>query len=123
MPYLAPELWRMIGEWAGNPQILLLQNRVGGIGLNLQSFSQVLFPIPMSTPSLESQAIARKYRLGQRKSVSVYRFVLQAGEEDAVRGDDGQSYIPQTVDQRQLEIALEKRKKYQNGGKRRMMNN
>jgi len=89
----------------------LLQNRVGGIGLNLQSFSQVLFPIPMSTPSLESQAIARSYRLGQTKSVSVYRFVLQAGEEDAVQGDDGQSYIPQTVDQRQLEIALEKREK------------
>jgi len=111
MPYLAPELWRMIGEWTGSPQILLLQNRVGGIGLNLQSFSQVLFPIPMSTPSLEGQAIARSYRLGQTKSVRVYRFVLQAGKEDSVQGDDGQSYIPQTVDQRQLEIALEKRGK------------
>ena len=62
MPYLAPELWRMIGEWAGNPQILLLQNRVGGTD-KFQSFSQVLFPIPMSTPSLESQAIARNLDL------------------------------------------------------------
>jgi len=111
LPYLPPEIWRMIGTWSGNPQILLLQNRVGGVGLNLQSFSQVIFPIPMSTPSLESQAIARSYRLGQKNNVHIHRIALKAGVEDAFINEKGAKIIPQTLDERQLELASEKRKR------------
>ena len=58
------------------PKVLLIQINAGGIGLNLQQFSQLFITSPNWNPSNEIQAIARAHRLGQDKIVNVHRFLL-----------------------------------------------
>lgn len=57
--------------------ILILQIRSGCEGLNLQhDFSEVYFVSPNWNPTLEEQAIARCYRIGQQNEVFVFRFYM-----------------------------------------------
>jgi SNF2 family DNA or RNA helicase len=57
--------------------ILIMQIRSGCEGLNLQShFSEVYFVSPNWNPALESQAIGRCFRIGQKKQVNIYRFYM-----------------------------------------------
>lgn len=57
--------------------ILILQIRAGCEGLNLQhEFSEVYFVSPNWNPTLEEQAIARCYRIGQQNDVFVFRFYM-----------------------------------------------
>lgn len=57
--------------------ILIMQIRSGCEGLNLQAqFSEVYFVSPNWNPALESQAIGRCFRMGQKKRVEVYRFYM-----------------------------------------------
>jgi SNF2 family DNA or RNA helicase len=57
--------------------ILILQIRAGCEGLNLQhDFSEVYFVSPNWNPTLEEQAIARCYRIGQQNKVFVFRFYM-----------------------------------------------
>ena len=57
--------------------ILVMQIRSGCEGLNLQAqFSEVYFVSPNWNPALESQAIGRCFRMGQKKRVEVYRFYM-----------------------------------------------
>jgi len=58
------------------PKVLLIQINAGGVGLNLQQFSQVFITSPNWNPSNEIQAIARAHRLGQKKPVFVHRLLL-----------------------------------------------
>ena len=58
------------------PKVLLIQIKAGGVGLNLQQFSQLFILSPDWNPSNEIQAIARSHRLGQHKTVNVHRFLL-----------------------------------------------
>lgn len=58
------------------PKVLLIQINAGGVGLNLQQFSQLFITSPNWNPSNEIQAIARAHRLGQDKIVNVHRFLL-----------------------------------------------
>ena len=62
-----------------NPDIdiLILQIQTGCEGLNLQHYSDIYFVSPHWNPSVEDQAVARAHRLGQTKSVNVYRFVME----------------------------------------------
>ena len=54
-----------------------MQIRSGCEGLNLQAqFSEVYFVSPNWNPALESQAIGRCFRMGQKKRVEVYRFYM-----------------------------------------------
>lgn len=58
------------------PQVLLLQSRAGGVGLNLQMFNAVLIPSLDWNPSSETQAIARSFRRGQLHShVPIIRYM------------------------------------------------
>ena len=75
-----------------NPDIdiLILQIQTGCEGLNLQHYSDIYFVSPHWNPSVEDQAVARAHRLGQTKSVNVYRFVMEdpsARESDAGESD------------------------------------
>jgi len=57
--------------------ILIIQIQTGCEGLNLQEyFNEVYFVSPNWNPCVEDQAIARCYRLGQKKTVFVYRFIM-----------------------------------------------
>lgn len=67
--------------------VLVSQVQAGGTGLNIQAASVVVFCEPQLTPAIESQAIARAYRMGQTRDVQVHRLLA----------DD-------TIDERMLEL-------------------
>lgn len=71
--------------------VLTAQIQSGGTGLNIQSASVVIMCEPQLKPSIENQAISRAYRMGQTRSVLVYRLLC----------DD-------TVDERIVNILAEK---------------
>jgi SNF2 family DNA or RNA helicase len=63
----------------GKTPVLIMQIRSGCEGLNLQSqFSEVYFVSPNWNPALESQAIGRCFRNGQKKKVEVFRFYMNS---------------------------------------------
>ena len=70
---------------------LVAQIQSGGTGLNIQSASVVILCEPQLKPSIENQAISRAYRMGQARSVLVYRLLC----------DD-------TVDERIMDILAQK---------------
>lgn len=55
--------------------VFLLTIQVGAVGLNLTGANRVIIYGPSWNPLLESQAIARAYRIRQQKNVLVYRLV------------------------------------------------
>jgi hypothetical protein len=55
--------------------VLVSQVIAGGVGLNIQAASIVIMCEPQLKPSTENQAIARAHRMGQLKSVQVYRLL------------------------------------------------
>ena len=62
--------------------VLILQIKTGNEGLNLQEYSEVYFVTPNWNPKVEEQAIARCHRLGQKKKVSVFRFVMGSFDDE-----------------------------------------
>lgn len=61
-----------------NAFIVLLQIQTGCEGLNFQEkFSEVYFSSPHWNPFIEDQAIARCHRVGQKKNVDVFKFVME----------------------------------------------
>jgi SNF2 family DNA or RNA helicase len=59
-----------------SPDIVILQIETGCEGLNLQQYNEIYFVSPHWNPSIEEQAIARCHRLGQQKTVLIYRFYM-----------------------------------------------
>lgn len=55
--------------------VLLSQIQAGGTGLNIQAASVIIFCEPQLKPSIEEQAIARAYRMGQNNTVMVHRLL------------------------------------------------
>jgi SNF2 family DNA or RNA helicase len=55
--------------------VLVSQVQAGGTGLNIQAASVIIFCEPQIKPSIENQAIARAYRMGQVRDVLVYRLL------------------------------------------------
>lgn len=74
---------------------LVAQIQSGGTGLNIQSASVVIMCEPQLKPSIENQAISRAYRMGQVRSVLVYRLLC----------DD-------TVDERIMDILAQKQSEF-----------
>ena len=62
--------------------VLVLQIRTGCEGLNLQHYSQVYFVSPHWNPAVESQAIARCHRMGQKNDVDIYCFQMDGFNDD-----------------------------------------
>ncbi len=65
--------------------ILLCQIQAGGTGLNIQAASVVIFCEPQIKPSLERQAIARVYRMGQPRNVLVYHLLCEKTVDESIR--------------------------------------
>ena len=62
---------------------LVIQIQTGCEGLNLQhNFSEIYFVSPHWNPSVEDQAIARCHRIGQTKSVDVFKFEMRGFSKD-----------------------------------------
>lgn len=77
--------------------VLISQVQAGGTGLNIQSASVIIFCEPQIKPSIENQAIARAYRMGQVRDVLVYRLLSD-----------------ETIDERMLEILKNKQVAFDN---------
>ncbi|MBQ7386456.1 MAG: DEAD/DEAH box helicase [Ruminococcus sp.] len=82
---------------AENGAVLISQVQAGGTGINIQCASVIIFCEPQIKPSIENQAIARAYRMGQVRDVLVYRLLSD-----------------ETIDERMLEILREKQVAFDN---------
>ena len=57
--------------------VLISQIQAGGTGLNIQCASVVVIAEAQLKPSIENQAIARAYRMGQTSNVLVYKLLCE----------------------------------------------
>jgi SNF2 family DNA or RNA helicase len=64
--------------------VLISQVQAGGTGLNIQSASVIIFCEPQIKPSIENQAIARAYRMGQVRDVLVYRLLADDTIDESI---------------------------------------
>jgi SNF2 family DNA or RNA helicase len=65
-------------------QFFLISLKAGGVGLNLTAADYVFLLDPWWNRAAEDQAIARAHRIGQQRSVFVYRFVSAATLEEQI---------------------------------------
>jgi SNF2 family DNA or RNA helicase len=59
------------------PRVLLVTSGAGGVGLNLFAATTAIIICPEWSPSKGEQLIRRAYRIGQTKSVKVFRLIAQ----------------------------------------------
>jgi SNF2 family DNA or RNA helicase len=83
----APRRQAMIDEFTRSegPAVILAQIEAGGVGLNIQAASVVVIAEPQWKPSVEQQAIARAYRMGQTRRVQVHRLLAKDGVDERIR--------------------------------------
>jgi len=77
---LSPEQRQaVIDEFTAAPEGAVLPAQIvsGGTGLNIQAASVIILCEPQFKPSIENQAISRAYRMGQSRSVLVYRLLCE----------------------------------------------
>lgn len=65
--------------------VFLISTRAGGTGLNLTSADTVIVVDPWWNPSVERQAVDRAHRIGQKRSVSVYRLITTGTIEEKIQ--------------------------------------
>merc|ERR1712010_156134 len=61
----------------GSPKVLLLSLKAGGVGLNLTSANLLLLLDPAWNPASEWQCFDRTHRLGQKKDVTIYKYITK----------------------------------------------
>ena len=62
----------------------LVRPKAGGVGLNLTGAGYVFILDPWWNVAAEEQAISRAYRIGQKRSVFVYRFITEGTLEEKI---------------------------------------
>jgi SNF2 family DNA or RNA helicase len=67
-----------------SPRLFLISLKAGGSGLNLMAADTVVIYDPWWNPAVESQAVDRAHRIGQNKTVSVYRLVTEESVEQKI---------------------------------------
>lgn len=65
-------------------KLFLISLKAGGVGLNLTAAEYVFLLDPWWNPAVESQAIDRAHRIGQRNSVFAYRLIAKDTVEEKV---------------------------------------
>lgn len=68
--------------------VLLIQLKAGGVGLNLQEFDRIIFNSPWWTQAAIDQGIGRAVRIGQKNQVVVHKLMLKQEESSTVRNID-----------------------------------
>ncbi|WP_167756814.1 DEAD/DEAH box helicase [Leifsonia flava] len=68
----------------GEAQVFLISLKAGGFGLNLTEADYVFLLDPWWNPASEAQAVDRAHRIGQDKTVMVYRMVASGTIEEKV---------------------------------------
>ncbi|MBQ7257633.1 MAG: DEAD/DEAH box helicase [Abditibacteriota bacterium] len=76
----------VVDEFSKAPDgsVLVAQVQAGGVGLNIQAASVVIFCEPQIKPSIENQALSRTYRMGQVRNVLVYRLLADNTVDEAI---------------------------------------
>ena len=69
---------------AGEAPVFLISLKAGGFGLNLTEADYVFVLDPWWNPAVEAQAVDRTHRIGQDKTVMVYRLVAVGTIEEKV---------------------------------------
>jgi len=64
--------------------VFLVSLKCGGLGLNLTAASQVFMMDPWWNPATEDQAIDRVHRIGQTRTVEVYKMAVEGSVEERV---------------------------------------
>ncbi len=76
---------RVLEEFrAGEKSVFLISLKAGGFGLNLTEADYVFVLDPWWNPAAEAQAVDRTHRIGQTKTVMVYRLVARGTIEEKV---------------------------------------
>ena len=69
---------------SGAGDVFLISLKAGGVGLNLTSADYVIHMDPWWNPAVEDQASDRAHRLGQKRPVTIYRFITQGTIEERI---------------------------------------
>jgi SNF2 family DNA or RNA helicase len=75
------KILRAFNEHPGGA-VLVMTLKTGGVGLNLTKASYVFHLEPWWNPSVENQATDRAHRLGQKKAVQVFRYIMHESLEE-----------------------------------------
>ncbi len=77
---------RMIDTFQNDPEnpYMILSIKAGGVGLNLTAANHVIHYDLWWNPAVENQATDRAFRIGQRKDVTVYRFITRGTFEEKI---------------------------------------
>ena len=65
-------------------KLFLISIKAGGVGLNLTQADYVFILDPWWNPAVEQQAIDRTHRIGQTKSVFIYKFITKNTVEEKI---------------------------------------
>ena len=65
-------------------KLFLISIKAGGVGLNLTEADYVFILDPWWNPAVEQQAIDRTHRIGQTKSVFIYKFITKNTVEEKI---------------------------------------
>jgi superfamily II DNA or RNA helicase len=68
----------------GGPSVFLISLKAGGVGINLTAADYVVLLDPWWNPAVENQAVDRAHRMGQKRSVMVYRPIVKDSVEEKV---------------------------------------
>jgi len=68
----------------GKVPLFLISLKAGGVGLNLTAADTVIHYDPWWNPAAESQATDRAHRIGQEKSVFVYKLITEGTVEEKI---------------------------------------
>ncbi len=69
---------------SGEGDAFLISLKAGGSGLNLTAADYVIHMDPWWNPAVEDQASDRAHRIGQKRPVTIYRFITQGTIEEKI---------------------------------------
>lgn len=75
---------RVAAFQAGQGAVFLISLGAGGVGLNLTAADYVIHLDPWWNPAVEDQASDRAHRIGQTRSVTIYRLVTNGTIEEQI---------------------------------------
>ena len=77
---------KVISEFKNHPDIsiFLISLKAGGVGLNLTEANYCFILDPWWNPAVESQAIDRAYRIGQKNKVTAYKLISKNTVEEKI---------------------------------------
>jgi SNF2 family DNA or RNA helicase len=90
---------KIVNSFQNDPEnkIFLISLKAGGVGLNLTAADYVFILDPWWNPASEMQALNRAHRIGQDKSVFVYRYITSNSiEEKIIRLQEKKSKLADT---------------------------